>query len=80
MQIISPMLKVRDISKSFGTNAVVKNVSLELSKGEIGCLLGPSGCGKTTLLRIIAGFEGIKQGDITIAGHTVSSASSTIPP
>ncbi len=43
-------------------------------------LLGPSGCGKTTLLRIIAGFEGISQGTVAIAGQTVSSTQGCLPP
>jgi len=45
---------VKNLGKSFGTLRVIGNVSFEVGKGEIVCLLGPSGCGKTTLLRIIA--------------------------
>ena len=50
------LLEVVNLSKSFGKDTVVKNVSLELTKGEIGCLLGPSGCGKTTTSSNNCGF------------------------
>ena len=48
---------VNNVEKYFGDFHALKNVSLEINKGEFYSLLGPSGCGKTTLLRIIAGFE-----------------------
>ncbi|MDR2577198.1 MAG: ABC transporter ATP-binding protein [Chitinispirillales bacterium] len=48
---------IKNVEKYFGDFHVIKNVSLEINKGEFYSLLGPSGCGKTTLLRIIAGFE-----------------------
>jgi len=66
------VLEVKNISKSFGNQAVVKNLSLSLNKGTIGCLLGPSGCGKTTILRAIAGFEDIDTGEIHINDLIVS--------
>ena len=80
MQTDNPLLKVSGVYKAFDREDVVKGVSLELSNGEIGCLLGPSGCGKTTLLRIIAGFETVKRGEVIIAGRQVSSESMMIPP
>ena len=61
------------ISKSFGNIEVLKNVSLEIKKGEFYSLLGPSGCGKTTLLRIIAGFEQPDNGSLTLDGDDVLS-------
>jgi spermidine/putrescine transport system ATP-binding protein len=48
---------IEGVSKAFGDFEVLKNINLEIKKGEFFSLLGPSGCGKTTLLRIIAGFE-----------------------
>ena len=67
------MVKLDSISKSFGGNNVVENVSLEIEAGERFTLLGRSGCGKTTLLRLIAGFETPDSGTISIAGQDVGS-------
>ena len=44
-------LQLRDIHKNFGAYQALDGVSLDVSAGELVCLLGPSGCGKTTLLR-----------------------------
>lgn len=74
------LLIINDVYKAFDKEDVVKGVSLELMKGEIGCLLGPSGCGKTSLLRIIAGFEDIHHGEVIIAGQQVSSHLTMVPP
>jgi len=73
-------LQVSNVSVSYGSNTVVHGVSFVLEQGEIGCLLGPSGCGKTTLLRAVAGFEGVSQGAIAIDDDTVSSPRRTLPP
>jgi multiple sugar transport system ATP-binding protein len=64
-------LKLREISKSFGTVAVLKDVSLEAQHGEFLTLLGPSGCGKSTLLRIIAGLEPQDAGSVSIGDQVV---------
>ena len=48
---------LKNISKSFGGNHVLEDLSLEFEPGTIACIEGPSGCGKTTLLRILAGLE-----------------------
>jgi iron(III) transport system ATP-binding protein len=74
------VLELNNISKSFGDQPVVKNLSLTLDKGMIGCLLGPSGCGKTTILRAIAGFEGIDAGEIRINQSIVSGRHILVPP
>ena len=78
----SPILQLRGISKTFPTskNPAVNQVSLELQQGELLGLLGPSGCGKTTLLRIVAGFEKVSQGQVVLAGNIVSDRNINIPP
>jgi len=71
--VIGSNVVIEGISKSFGDIEVLKNVSLEIKKGEFFSLLGPSGCGKTTLLRIIAGFEAPDKGTLTLEGDNVLS-------
>lgn len=61
------------VSKTFGTNAVLKEISFTIKPGEFFTLLGPSGCGKTTLLRAIAGFHPINAGKILFNGEDVTS-------
>lgn len=72
-------LNLTDVTLAYGDTDIVHSVSLELKKGEVGCLLGPSGCGKSTLLRAIAGFEPVKAGEIKMLGHTLSTASLSVP-
>lgn len=59
---------------------IIKDFSLSLGNGQIGCLLGPSGCGKTTLLRAIAGFEPVTSGEIFIDSQLYSSKNHTLVP
>ena len=66
---------LRGIHKSFGENAIVRGVDLEIRSGEFMVLVGPSGCGKTTLLRLIAGLEQADGGEISIGGRRVNDVS-----
>lgn len=59
------------ISKRYGDQLAVDDLSLNIEPGEFISLLGPSGCGKTTTLRMIAGFEEPDAGDIRVSGSTV---------
>ncbi|MGH8186428.1 MAG: ATP-binding cassette domain-containing protein, partial [Steroidobacteraceae bacterium] len=54
---VEPYIRIEDLTKKFGDFKAVDDVSLNIYRGEIFCLLGGSGCGKTTLLRMLAGFE-----------------------
>ena len=63
-----PYIRIENITKKFGEFVAVNDVSLNIYRGEIFCLLGGSGCGKTTLLRMLAGFERPTAGRIFIDG------------
>ena len=63
-----------------GTHEVVRDFSLNLERGDIGCLLGASGCGKSTVLRAIAGFEPVRSGSISLDGVMISSPSKLVAP
>jgi iron(III) transport system ATP-binding protein len=69
-----------DIDVGYSGQRVVHAISLQLSRGQIGCLLGPSGCGKTTLLRAIAGFEGVMRGEIRLNDQAVARPGFTLAP
>src|SRR5215831_15902374 len=73
-------ISIECVSKSYGSVAAVRELSLEIRDREFVTLLGPSGCGKTTLLRLIAGFLAPDQGVIRVDGLTVSSTGSLVPP
>ena len=54
---------IKNAQKRYGDNIIIEDLSLDIRQGEFFTLLGPSGCGKTTLLRMIAGFNSIENGD-----------------
>jgi iron(III) transport system ATP-binding protein len=64
-------LELHGVTKRFGTQPAIEDLSIALATGEIGCLLGPSGCGKTTALRCVAGFESLDAGRIVLQGRVV---------
>ena len=68
------ILKLENISKSFGETQVLNGIDLEIKKGEFVTLLGSSGCGKTTTLRIIAGLETADRGKVYLNGEDVTDA------
>ncbi|AJI94958.1 polyamine ABC transporter, ATP-binding family protein [Yersinia ruckeri] len=72
LKVFSPLLEIRNLTKSFDGQAAVDDVNLTIYKGEIFALLGASGCGKSTLLRILAGFEQPTQGQIVLDGQDLS--------
>jgi iron(III) transport system ATP-binding protein len=73
-------VRLRGVSKSFGAVQAVREVTLEIDRGELMAVLGPSGCGKTTLLRTIAGFERPDAGSVVVAEHEVAGPGRFVPP
>jgi iron(III) transport system ATP-binding protein len=69
-----PIIQIKNINVSYGTNHVLKDVNLTIHNKDFYTFLGPSGCGKTTLLRLIAGFEKSQSGELYIAGQEVSKS------
>ena len=65
-------LKISQISFSYSDKTILKNLSLQLNKGEITCLIGESGSGKTTLLRIISGLDRQDSGIISYGNETIA--------
>src|SRR4029078_11769865 len=66
-----PMIRLENVCKSFDHIAVLRNVTLEVSKGEVVCVIGPSGAGKSTMLRCLNHLEALDSGTIYIEGQPV---------
>lgn len=64
-------LEIQNLTKRFGSQEIIRNLSLSVADREFVSLVGPSGCGKTTLLRIVAGLESADAGSISITGQSV---------
>ena len=73
-------VSIRQVTKAFGENVVLKEFNETFQDGEFITLLGPSGCGKTTMLRMIAGFERPTSGEIYIGDVLVSGDKVFLPP
>ena len=69
---MTPIISVANLSKTYASGlSAVRNVSLEIRRGEIFALLGPNGAGKTTLISIICGIVNPSQGTVTVDGHDI---------
>ena len=68
------MLVIKKLNKSFKNNHVLKNISFNLEKGEIGVILGKSGAGKTTLIRCLNGLEKFDSGEIVIDNEVLNNS------
>ena len=66
------VIELKNISKTFGDNVILKDFNLTIKKNEFLTLLGPSGCGKTTILRIIGGFEWPDKGRVIFNGKDIT--------
>ena len=65
-------IRFENLNKSFGDNHVLKDINLDVEKGELVTLLGPSGCGKSTLLRCLSGLEKVTSGKIYLDGVDIT--------
>ncbi|MEU5611591.1 ATP-binding cassette domain-containing protein [Streptomyces sparsogenes] len=65
----TPLIELRDVSKSYGNVNALQGVSLEVHAGEITCVLGDNGAGKSTLIKIVAGLHQHDAGSLTIEGE-----------
>jgi multiple sugar transport system ATP-binding protein len=70
------MITLKNVRKFYGSVEVIKDVDITVEEGEFAVFVGPSGCGKSTLLRMIAGLEGIDQGDLILNGARINE----VPP
>ena len=67
------LLSLQHISKNFGEGDVLRDISLDVARGEFVTLLGASGCGRTTTLRIISGLETPDEGTVLLDGRDVTA-------
>ena len=65
----APIVRIRSLRKSFGTNEVLKGIDLEVQPGEVIAIIGKSGSGKSTLLRCVNGLESFQQGTLEVDGQ-----------
>jgi spermidine/putrescine transport system ATP-binding protein len=68
----APSVRLEAVTKRFGELAAVRDMTLDIPRGEFFTMLGPSGCGKTTTLRMIAGFEEPSEGRVLLEGEEVT--------
>lgn len=69
--MVNSFISIRNLTKRYGGHLALDHISVDIAEGEFLALLGPSGCGKTTLLRSIAGFIDIEEGDVCIDGNSM---------
>lgn len=67
------IISIQNLTKSYGSTAVLKGVNLEVKKGEVVAIIGPSGSGKSTMLRCINAMEKITGGDILFNGKSIAN-------
>ena len=67
------MIEIKDVTKSYGRQKVLQNVSFEIMEGELFGLLGPNGAGKSTLIDILTGIQSMDSGDIIINGKSIKT-------
>lgn len=80
MSAAVPLVELREISKSYASGVVLRDLSLALREGEHTALLGASGCGKSTALRLLAGLEAPCSGEILFQGAVASAPGRILVP
>lgn len=73
------LLEIRNLTKRYGENTVLRNLSFTVRRGEVIVVLGPSGCGKSTLLRCINALEPIQGGEILLGGEVIDRNPAGLP-
>lgn len=73
------LLEIRNLTKRYGENTVLRNLSFTVRRGEVIVVLGPSGCGKSTLLRCINALEPIQGGEILLGGEVIDRSPAGLP-
>ncbi|HDR3341941.1 TPA: amino acid ABC transporter ATP-binding protein, partial [Bacillus anthracis] len=68
------LIEFKNVEKYYGEYHALRNINLEIEKGQVVVLLGPSGSGKSTLIRTMNALESIDTGSLKVNGHEVASA------
>ncbi len=74
------MLEIMNISRNYGKNTVLDDLSLTVPEGKVACLVGPSGCGKSSILRLVAGLDRPDAGEIRLRGRAISTPAKVLEP
>lgn len=69
---MTTLLSFHNVTKKYQDKTILKGINLEIESGHFYTLLGPSGCGKTTILKLIAGFTQVDEGEIVYQGKTIN--------
>lgn len=73
------LLEIRNLTKRYGENTVLRDLSFTVRRGEVIVVLGPSGCGKSTLLRCINALEPIQGGEVLLGGEVIDRSPAGLP-
>ena len=73
------LLEIKNLTKRYGENTVLQDLSFTVRRGEVIVVLGPSGCGKSTLLRCINALEPIQGGEILLGGEVIDRSPARLP-
>jgi polar amino acid transport system ATP-binding protein len=78
-QTTQPVVQVKNLAKAYGSNVVLRDVSLSVAEGSVTAMIGPSGAGKSTVLRCMNLLEQPDSGEIVIDGHCINAGKKTSP-